>query len=123
MTETSRPVTARLYHNPRCSKSRGALELLRERGIEPTIVPYLETPPTAQQLRELLAMLGLPPRDLLRTGEDEYAALGLSDGSLSDSALIEAMVAHPRLIERPIFVHDQRAVIGRPPERVLELLD
>lgn len=115
--------TYRLYHNPRCSKSRGALELLRERGIEPTIVPYLETPPTAQQLRELLAMLGLPPRDLLRTGEDEYAALGLSDGSLSDSALIEAMVAHPRLIERPIFVHGKRAVIGRPPERVLELLD
>ena len=103
--------TYRLYHNPRCSKSRGALELLRDRGIEPTIVPYLDTPPTAHQLRALLGMLGLSPRELLRTGEDEYAALGLSDSSLSDSALIEAMVAHPRLIERPILVRGNRAVI------------
>lgn len=112
----------RLYHNPRCSKSRGALELLRERGIEPEIVAYLETPPSPAELRELLEALGLPARALLRTGEDEYGELGLADETLPDSALIDAMSTHPRLIERPIFVRDGRAVIGRPPERVLELL-
>lgn len=113
----------RLYHNPRCSKSRGALELLRERGIEPLVVPYLEIPPSAAELRELLKMLALPARALLRTGEDEYASLGLADESLAESVLIDAMVMHPRLIERPVFVHRGRAVIGRPPERVLDLLD
>jgi len=112
----------RLYHNPRCSKSRGALELLRERGIEPEIVPYLETPPSPAELRALLDTLGLSARELLRTGEDEYEALGLADESLAESALIEAMSTHPRLIERPIFVHGGRAIVGRPPERVLELL-
>jgi len=112
----------RLYHNPRCSKSRGALELLRERGIEPEIVTYLDTPPSPAELRSLLDMLGLPARDLLRTGEEDYSALGLDDESLPESALIEAMSAHPRLIERPIFVHGGRAIIGRPAERVLELL-
>lgn len=112
----------RLYHNPRCSKSRGALELLRERGIEPRIVPYLETPPSAGELRELLRMLGTPARSLLRTGESEYEALGLANPALTDEQLIEAMAANPRLIERPIFIHGERAVIGRPPERVLELL-
>lgn len=114
--------TPRLYHNPRCSKSRGALELLRERGIEPQIVAYLETPPTAEELRGLLRMLGLSARDVLRTGEEEYAALGLADSALDDDALIEAITAHPRLLERPIFVHGGRAVVGRPPERVLTLL-
>lgn len=113
----------RLYHNPRCSKSRAALELLQARGIEPEAVLYLEAPPGAGELRALLALLGLPARALLRTGEDEYAALGLADPALPEAALIEAMAAHPRLIERPIFVHRGRAVIGRPPERVLELLD
>jgi arsenate reductase len=112
----------RLYHNPRCSKSRGALELIHERGIEPRVIAYLDTPPTRDELRELLRLLALPARALLRTGEDEYAALGLADASLSDDALIDAMVAHPRLIERPIFVHAGRAVIGRPPEQVLTLL-
>ena len=112
----------RLYHNPRCSKSRGALELLREHGLEPAIVAYLDTPPDAAELRAALKMLGIGARELLRTGEDEYAQLGLDDASLSEAALIEAMTQHPRLIERPIFVHKGRAVIGRPPERVLELL-
>jgi arsenate reductase len=112
----------RLYHNPRCSKSRGALELIHERGIEPRVIAYLDTPPTRDELRELLRLLALPARALLRTGEDEYAALGLADASLSDDALIDAMVAHPRLIERPIFVHAGRAVIGRPPDQVLTLL-
>ncbi|MGQ4659410.1 arsenate reductase (glutaredoxin) [Lysobacter sp. F6437] len=113
----------RLYHNPRCSKSRGTLELLRERGVEPRVIAYLDTPPPADELRGLLAMLDLPARDLLRTGEAEYAELGLADTGKSEDELIDAMARHPRLIERPIFVHGGRAVIGRPPERVLDLLD
>lgn len=112
----------RLFHNPRCSKSRAALSLLEERGIAPEIVTYLDQPPSAEELRAVAGMLGLPPRALLRTGEPEYATLGLADESLEDAALVDAMVAHPRLIERPILIHDGRAVIGRPPERVLELL-
>ena len=113
----------RLYHNSRCSKSRGALELLEERGITPEVVYYLDTPPNATELRELVAMLGLPASALLRKGEPEYAELGLDQAGLDEAAVIDAMVRHPRLIERPIFVHRGRAVIGRPPERVLELLD
>lgn len=113
---------AYLLHNPRCSKSRGALELLREHGIEPVIVSYLDQAPSAEDLRRLVAMLGTGARSLLRTGEPEYAQLGLDDPGLDDEALVAAMHAHPRLIERPVFVHGGRAVIGRPPERVLELL-
>ena len=115
-------MTSKLYHNPRCSKSRGALELLRERGIEPRIMAYLDQPPSVAELHALLRMLGTDARSLLREGEPEYTELGLSDPSLGEDALIAAMVAHPRLIERPVFVHAGRAVIGRPPERVLELL-
>lgn len=111
-----------LYHNPRCSKSRGALELLQARGFEPTLMRYLETPPSASELRELLAKLGLSARQLLRTDEEEYRSLGLDENQLDESRLIEAMSAHPRLIERPILVVGDRAVVGRPPERVLELL-
>ena len=111
-----------LYHNTRCTKSRGALDLLREHGIEPKVVPYLEQPPSVDDLRALVAMLGTGARGLLRTGEPEYAELGLDDPTLDEEALLAAMHAHPRLIERPVFVHDGRAVIGRPPERVLELL-
>jgi arsenate reductase (glutaredoxin) len=111
-----------LYHNPRCSKSRGALELLDARGLTPQVVRYLETPPSAAELRELLSKLGIGARALLRSGEDEYKELGLADASLSDEQLIAAMAAHPKLIERPILVAGKRAVIGRPPEKVLELL-
>lgn len=111
-----------LYHNPRCSKSRAALQLLEERGLQPTVVHYLDTPPSAVQLREVLGKLGLPPRQLLRSGEDEYRQLNLADQALGDDALIEAMVAHPRLIERPILITADRAMIGRPPEIILELL-
>jgi len=114
--------TSIFYHNPRCSKSRQALTLLHERGIEPNTVLYLDTPPDAKTLRTLLQQLDLPARALLRTGEEEYAALGLADTALDEATLINAMAGHPRLIERPIFVHDGRAVIGRPPERVLCLL-
>lgn len=114
-------VRIRLFHNPRCSKSRGALELLRARGIEPEIVSYLDHPPLPDELRALLRMLGLGARGLLRTGSPEYAALALDDPALDEDALVEAMAAHPMLIERPILVRGERAVIGRPPERVLEL--
>ena len=112
----------RLYHNTRCSKSRGALELLQERGIEPEVIYYLEQPPSPAELRELLRMLGIPARELLRKAEAEYTELGLDDAALSEEALLAAMSQHPRLIERPVFVHQGKAVIGRPPERVLELL-
>lgn len=111
-----------LYHNPRCSKSRGALELLEARGLTPTIIRYLETPPDAAQLRDLLGKLGIGARELLRTGEEEYKALNLADTRLSDEQLIAAMAAHPKLIERPILVVGDKAVIGRPPESVLEIL-
>jgi len=113
---------ARLYHNPRCSKSRGTLELLEEKGIQPEVILYLDNPPDAGELRSLLEMLDMPPRALLRTGEIEYAELGLADPGKSDDEIIEAMTTHPRLIERPIFVHKGRAVIGRPPENVLQIL-
>ncbi len=112
----------RLYHNPLCSKSRGALALLHAHGIEPTTIPYLEQPPSSDELRQLLQLLGLVPRALLRIDEPEYTTLGLDDAGLDNEALIAAMAAYPRLIERPIFIHGDRAVIGRPPERILELL-
>ena len=110
------------YHNPRCSKSRDALQLLESRGIEPTIVRYLETPPSASELTELVAKLGIPAHDLVRTGEDIYKA-EYKGRQLDDAGWIAAMATHPKLIERPIAVRADRAVIGRPPERVLELLD
>lgn len=111
-----------LFHNPRCSKSRGALELLEERGIQPEIVRYLETPPSAVELKALLGKLGIGARQLLRTGEDEYKTLDLANPALSDAQLIDAMVSHPKLIERPILIVGDKAVIGRPPEKVLEIL-
>jgi arsenate reductase len=111
-----------LYHNPRCTKSRGALELLEARGLQPTVIRYLETPPSAAEITALLSKLKLSARQLLRTGEDEYKTLNLSDASLSDADLIAAMAAHPKLIERPILVVGDNAVIGRPPELILELL-
>lgn len=111
-----------LYHNPRCSKSRSALELLEARGLAPSVVRYLETPPDAATLQALLGKLGIGARQLLRTGEDEYKHLDLANPALSDAQLIEAMAAHPKLIERPILVAGDKAVIGRPPEKVLEIL-
>jgi arsenate reductase (glutaredoxin) len=113
----------RLYHNPRCSKSRAALELLRARDLQVEVVEYLQDPPSPETLREVLACLGIAPRDLLRSGEAEYQSLGLDAPDIGDDALVSAMSAHPRLIERPIFVCGGRAVIGRPPERVLDLLE
>lgn len=116
-------MTTTIYHNPRCSKSRETLKLLEERGIAPTIVKYLDTPPDAAALSSLLDMLGLEPRELMRRKEKEYKELGLDDQALQRDDLIRAMVEHPRLIERPIVVKDRRAALGRPPEQVLELFD
>ena len=111
-----------LYHNPRCSKSRGALELLEARGLTPTVVRYLDTPLTAAQLTDLLRKLNISARQLLRTGEEDYKTLNLADSSLSEDLLIKAMATHPKLIERPILVAGDKAVIGRPPEKILELV-
>lgn len=111
-----------IYHNPRCSKSRCALELLRERGIEPQVVHYLETPLSRSTLQLLVKQLNLASvRELMRTKEDDYKALGLATIS-DESALLDALVSHPKLLERPIVSDGQRAAIGRPPENVLELL-
>lgn len=114
--------TPTLLYNPRCSKCREALSLLRERGVEPEIVEYLKTPPSAGELGAILDKLGLEPRELMRTQEPEYRRLGLDDPALSRERLIEAMVENPRLIERPIAITDGQAVIGRPPVKVLDLL-
>lgn len=117
MTEATR-----IFHNPRCSKSRQTLALLEEKGIQPDVVRYLDTPPSASELTAILKQLGKSPRELMRKGESEYKELSLDDSSLSDEQLIEAMVAHPKLIERPIVLHGGKAALGRPPEAVLDIL-
>jgi arsenate reductase len=114
--------TITIYHNPRCSKSRATLALLEENDAQADVVKYLETPPNAGQLNDILIMLGLEPRELMRTHETEYKDAGLDDSSLTREQLIEAMIKHPKLIERPIVVKDGKAIIGRPPERVLDIL-
>ena len=111
-----------IYHNPRCSKSRKTLDLLRDAGIEPRVVEYLQDPPDAGELRRLVTMLGIPAADLLRKGEPEYRELGLDAAGVTEDQCIEAMARHPRLMERPIVVCGKRARIGRPPENVLEIV-
>ena len=111
-----------IYHNPRCSKSRTTLGLLEEQGRQPEVIEYLKTPPTADELKKVLEMLGLKPRELMRRKEKEYKAAGLDDDSLTDTQLIEAMVKHPKLIERPIVIRGSKAALGRPPEKVLDIL-
>lgn len=110
-----------IWHNPRCSKSRATLGLLEERGINPDIVPYLETPPDAATLDRVLTLLGKEPRELMRKGEAEYKDLDLDNPALSREQLIAAMVANPKLIERPVVLHNGKAAVGRPPESVLDL--
>ena len=117
---TSADIT--IYHNARCSNSRGALALLREHGIEPRIVDYLAQPLDVAQLSALVAALGLPVRELLRSKEAAYQELGLGDAQRSDAELIEAIARHPALLNRPIVVTPRGALLCRPPERVLELL-
>jgi len=112
-----------IWHNPRCSKSRQTLQLIIDRGVEPTIVEYLKTPPSKDELTGALRKLGLEPRDLMRKKEAPYRELSLGDEGLTHEELILAMVENPVLIERPVVFHGTRAVIGRPPESVLDLLD
>lgn len=117
------PQHVTIYHNPRCSKSRETLALIKEQGIEPTIIQYLETPPDAATLKTLLKELGFTSaRQLMRHKEDLYKELNLADESLNEEQLIDAMVNNPKLIERPIVVKGKKARIGRPPEQVLEIL-
>jgi len=110
-----------IYHNPRCSKSRQALDILCAHKIEPKVIEYLKTPPDAKTLKALLAKLGLKPRDILRDGEEEFAMLKLDDPNRTDDDLIGAIVQQPILLQRPIVVHGERAVVGRPPEKVKDL--
>ena len=112
----------RIYHNPRCSKSRQTLALLHDKRLQPEVIEYLGTPPSAAELERILKMLGMHPRQLLRTKEAEYRELGLDNTKLTNKQLVKAMVEHPKLIERPIVVCNGKAAIGRPPEAVLEIL-
>jgi len=114
--------TFTIYHNPRCSKSRQTLALLEEKGVTPEVVKYLETPPSADELDNILTMLGKEPREAMRTKEEPYGANNLGDDGLSRADLVAAMVANPILIERPIVVANGKAAIARPPERVLDIL-
>ncbi|MBV8043697.1 arsenate reductase (glutaredoxin) [Pluralibacter sp.] len=112
-----------IYHNPRCSRGRETLGLLKEKGVEPEVVLYLDTPPDAAALTSLLKMLGMvSERELMRKKEDLYQTLNLADDTLSEAALIQALVDNPKLIERPIVVSHGKARIGRPPEQVLDIL-
>ncbi|MES9842590.1 MAG: arsenate reductase (glutaredoxin) [Candidatus Thiodiazotropha endolucinida] len=115
-------MSVEIYHNPRCSKSRQTLQLLQDQGIDPDVVEYLKTPPDKATLGQILDMLGLEPRELMRTKEKEYKALQLDNPSLSRDQLIDAMIANPKLIERPIVIQNGMAAIGRPPEKVLDIL-
>lgn len=112
----------RVFHNPRCSKSRQTLALLEERGINPEIIRYLETPPSADEVALIIQKLGCSARDIMRTKEDLYKELGLNNNAFSEEELIAAMVAHPKLIERPIVLHAGKAAMGRPPESVFDIL-
>jgi len=111
-----------IWHNPRCSKSRAAAQLLEEKGVEAEVVKYLDTPPTREEIKSLLMMLGITARELMRTKEDIYKELGLKDVE-DEEQLIEAMAEHPKLIERPIVIKDGKASIGRPIEKIIELID
>ena len=115
-------MTMTIFHNPRCSKSRQTLQLLEDAGQDVKVIEYLKTPPDEATLRSILQQLGICARELLRTGEDEYRQLGLDDPNLDEDKIIKAMIAHPKLIERPIVITTNQAVIGRPPEKVLQLL-
>lgn len=112
----------KIYHNPRCSKSRQTLQLLQERGVEPEVIEYLKTPPDKSTLKNILAQLHMTPRDLMRHKEQEYKEHNLDNPSLSEEDLIEAMLKYPKLIERPLVITDKGIAIGRPPENVLEVL-
>ncbi|MCE2026845.1 arsenate reductase (glutaredoxin) [Sessilibacter corallicola] len=112
----------KIYHNPRCSKSRETLKLIQAAGVEPEIVLYLQEPPNKAELESVLSKLGISARQLLRKGEDAYKDNNLADENLTESQLVEFMIKYPKLIERPIVVKGEQAVLGRPPENVTALL-
>ena len=111
-----------IYHNPRCSKSRLTLELLKDKGIDPKVILYLETPPSEKELVIILKKLNMEAKELLRKGEAEFKEQNLSDASKSEEDIIQAMVHFPKLMERPIVIYGDRAIIGRPPENVLKII-
>lgn len=115
-------MTVTIYHNPRCSKSRATLALLEENGVEPEIVEYLKTPPSKAEMNRILAGLGMEPRDLMRRKEAPYAEMNLSSDALGRDELIDAMLANPILIERPVVANGAKYALGRPPENVLDIL-
>lgn len=115
-------MSVEIYHNPRCSKSRQTLQLLKDHGVEPMVIEYLKTPPDRAALERILKMLRIEPRDLMRKKEQEYKDNNLGDPNLTRDQLIDAMLAHPKLIERPIVIKNGKAALGRPPEQVLEIL-
>lgn len=110
-----------IYHNPRCSKSRQTLSLLKEKGYDPKIIEYLKTPPTSAELKEVIQKLNIVPQDLLRKNEADYKT-HFKGKELSDDEWITAMITYPKLIERPIVINQDKAALGRPPEQVLEIL-
>jgi len=116
-------MTVTIYHNPRCSKSRQTLQLIRDHDLEPTIIEYLKTPPSHSALKQIIALLKISPRELLRQKEPAYNELKLDNPALSDNEILTAMVENPILIERPIVIQGKKAVIGRPPENILEILN
>jgi len=111
-----------IYHNPRCSKSRATLALLEHHNIDTQIIKYLETPPSPQTLKKIIELLNVSPRDILRTGEKAYKEFAMDNKDLSDDQLLQLMSANPKVIERPIVIYKEQAVVGRPPENVLELI-
>ena len=111
-----------IYHNPRCSKSRATLQILEDRQCQPEIIEYLDEPPSPEELKRIIGLLGVPARELLRTTEPVYHDADLDDDSLSDDEIIEAIYDYPALLQRPIVVQGERAIIGRPPERVLDII-
>ena len=115
-------MSVKIYHNPQCSKSRQTLQIIQNEGVDAEIIEYLKTPPSRDELISLLDGLGLEPRQLMRQGEAEYQQAGLNNPDLTRDQLIQAMLDYPRLIERPIVVKDGKVIIGRPPERVLDIL-
>lgn len=115
-------MTIKMYHNPSCSKSRATLQLLDDNGVKPAITEYLSTPPDFEELSNILNLLGLEPRQLMRKGEAEYTAANLDNPDLTRDELIQAMIDHPKLMERPIVVNGNKAAIGRPPESVLDII-
>ena len=116
-------MTLTIYHNPACGTSRNTLEMMRQSGEDPVVIEYLQAPPTREKLVELLAAMGMSPRELLRQKGTPYAELGLDNPALTDDQLVDAMMAHPILINRPIVVSDRGAALCRPSEKVLALLD